>query len=110
MSELTNRQQQVLDMLVAFQQKNGFPPTNCELATMISVKSPNAVAEHLRALQRKGAITIIPNQSRGIIINKTKDNPDSYVVSLVRSLVDGDEYAREHAIAWLETHEKKPCA
>lgn len=97
-------------MLVAFQQKNGFPPTNSELAVMMGASSHNAAADLLRALQRKGAISIIPNQSRGIVIHKTSGNPDCYVVSLIRSLVDGDEYAREHAIAWLELHEEKPCA
>lgn len=109
MSELTNRQQQVLDMLISFQQENGFPPTNVELATMIGVKSPNAVVDHLRALQRKGAITIKPFQSRGIIINKNSCNPDSYVISLIRALVDGDEYAHERAKEWLSTQEGKQC-
>lgn len=97
-------------MIVEYQRRNGFPPTNSELAVMMGASSHNAAADLLRALQRKGAISIIPNQSRGIVINKTSGNPDCYVVSLIRSLVDGDEYAREHAIAWLELHEEKPCA
>lgn len=104
-SELTNRQQQVLDMLTAYQQQNGLMPTNAEVAVMMGASSPNAAAEQLRALQRKGAITIIPHVSRGIILNAKSSGTDPEAVSLIRALLIGDENARANAVAFLERYE-----
>jgi repressor LexA len=42
------------------------PPTRAEIARTLGFKSPNAAEEHLRALQRKGVIDLIPGASRGI--------------------------------------------
>ncbi|KAA2016216.1 LexA family transcriptional regulator, partial [Escherichia coli] len=60
MTTLTQCQQQVLDMLISYQQERGcgFPPTNQEVATMLGYRSVNAAVEHLRALEKKGVITI----------------------------------------------------
>ncbi len=58
MTTLTQCQQQVLDMLVSYQKERGFPPTNQEVATMLGYRSVNAAVEHLRALEKKGVITI----------------------------------------------------
>jgi len=44
--------------------RTGFPPT-CE---HFGFRSPTAADDHLRALQRKGAIELIPGTSRGIRI------------------------------------------
>lgn len=76
MMTLTTRQQHVLDLLVAYQRKHGFPPTNFELAGLLGCSSPNAAADHLRALEKKGAITITRGVSRGISIiqQKTENN------------------------------------
>lgn len=104
-SELTNRQQQVLDMLTAYQQQNGLMPTNAEVAVMMGASSPNAAAEQLRALQRKGAITIIPHVSRGIILNVKSLGTDPEAVSLIRALLIGDENARANAVEFLARHE-----
>ncbi|RKP85298.1 LexA family transcriptional regulator, partial [Escherichia coli] len=54
MTTLTQCQQQVLDMLISYQQERGFPPTNQEVATMLGYRSVNAAVEHLRALEKKG--------------------------------------------------------
>lgn len=58
MTTLTQCQQQVLDMLISYQKERGFPPTNHEVATMLGYRSVNAAVEHLRALEKKGVITI----------------------------------------------------
>ncbi|HAZ3451631.1 TPA: SOS-response repressor and protease LexA [Raoultella ornithinolytica] len=68
MMKLTIRQQEVLNLLIDFQRKHGFPPTTYELAGMLGCRSPNAAATHLKALERKGAITITRGVSRGISI------------------------------------------
>ena len=46
--------------------KRGMPPTRAEIARELGFKSANAAEEHLRALQRKGVIELIPGASRGI--------------------------------------------
>ncbi|BBR20120.1 hypothetical protein WP3S18E05_16000 [Klebsiella sp. WP3-S18-ESBL-05] len=72
MMTLTARQQHVLDLLEAYQRDHGFPPTNFELAGLLGCSSPNAAADHLRALEKKGAITITRGVSRGITIIRAK--------------------------------------
>lgn len=72
MMTLTTRQQHVLDLLVAYQREHGFPPTNFELAGLLGCSSPNAAADHLRALEKKGAISVTRGVSRGISITQAK--------------------------------------
>lgn len=64
--KLTQRQQQVLDLIVNTIDSQGMPPTRAEIADRLGFKSPNAAEEHLKALARKGAIEMIPGASRGI--------------------------------------------
>lgn len=66
MQALTPRQQEILDWLKNYIQQNGMPPTRAGLSHAMGFKSPNAAEEHLRALQRKGAIELLPGASRGI--------------------------------------------
>jgi len=66
MSELTPRQSEVLGFIRDFIEETGMPPTRAEIATKLGFRSPNAAEEHLRALQRKGSIELIPGASRGI--------------------------------------------
>ncbi len=42
------------------------PPTRAEIARELGFKSANAAEEHLRALQKKGVLDLIPGASRGI--------------------------------------------
>lgn len=66
MTELTPRQQQILRLIQDSISENGMPPTRAEIATALKFKSANAAEEHLRALQRKGVLELIPGASRGI--------------------------------------------
>ena len=66
MQQLTPRQSQILDLIQDFINESGMPPTRVEIARELGFKSPNAAEEHLRALQRKGVIDLIPGASRGI--------------------------------------------
>lgn len=100
MKNLTARQQEVLSLIVAFQKQHGIPPTQKEVADLMGASSPNAATDMLRALQRKGVITLVPGVSRGISINS--QSAEDEAISLLRSLVAGDEYAMEQARAFLE--------
>jgi repressor LexA len=64
--KLTDRQQQILDLIHSAIARTGAPPTRAEIATELGFKSANAAEEHLQALARKGAIELVSGTSRGI--------------------------------------------
>ena len=66
MEKLTQRQQQVLELIRDHINDTGYPPTRADIARQLGFKSANAAEEHLKALARKGAIEIVPGASRGI--------------------------------------------
>ena len=68
MEELTRRQAEILELLRTHLEETGFPPTRAEIAAHFGFSSPNAAEDHLRALERKGAIEILPGASRGLRI------------------------------------------
>ncbi len=64
--KLTDRQQQILDLIQSAIARTGAPPTRAEIAAELGFKSANAAEEHLQALARKGAIELVSGTSRGI--------------------------------------------
>jgi repressor LexA len=64
--KLTDRQQQILDLIQSAIARTGAPPTRAEIASQLGFKSANAAEEHLQALARKGAIELVSGTSRGI--------------------------------------------
>jgi repressor LexA len=64
--KLTDRQQQILDLVQSAIERTGAPPTRAEIATELGFKSANAAEEHLQALARKGVIELVGGTSRGI--------------------------------------------
>jgi len=66
MKGLTPRQSEILHMIQEFIVDSGMPPTRAEIAKELGFKSANAAEEHLRALQRKGVLELVPGASRGI--------------------------------------------
>ncbi|MFQ6004194.1 MAG: transcriptional repressor LexA [Woeseia sp.] len=66
MKGLTPRQSQILSMIQEFIADFGMPPTRAEIARALDFASANAAEEHLRALQKKGVLELVPGVSRGI--------------------------------------------
>lgn len=64
--KLTDRQQQILDLVQSAIERTGAPPTRAEIAAELGFKSANAAEEHLQALARKGVIELVGGTSRGI--------------------------------------------
>ena len=64
--KLTDRQQQIYDLVRSTIEATGAPPTRAEIATALGFKSANATEEHLQALARKGVIELVGGTSRGI--------------------------------------------
>ncbi len=101
MRELTPRQKQILEMIQEFIAASGMPPTRAEIAAELGFKSANAAEEHLRALQRKGVLDLLPGASRGI---QLKDSlRDQMGLPLVGRVAAGSPIlAEEH----IEAHYK----
>ncbi len=68
MKEITSQQQRVLDCIQIYLKKTGFPPTRADICRELGFKSPNSAETHLRALEKKGFISIESGTSRGISI------------------------------------------
>ena len=87
MKEITSQQQRVLDCIQIHIKKTGFPPTRADICRELGFKSPNSAETHLRALEKKGFISIESGTSRGIsIINNqqiTEDAQEYPVIGLV---------------------------
>jgi repressor LexA len=75
MEKLTQRQQQVLDIVRQHINDTGYPPTRADIAQKLGFKSANAAEEHLKALARKGAIEMIAGASRGIRLPESAGIP-----------------------------------
>lgn len=71
MSEpLTERQGEILRLIKELTEVSGFPPTRAEIAERMGFRSVNAAEQHLRALERKGALEISAGSSRGIRVRE----------------------------------------
>ena len=64
--KLTDRQQQILELVRSAIERTGAPPTRAEIANELGFKSANAAEEHLQALARKGVLELVGGTSRGI--------------------------------------------
>jgi repressor LexA len=101
MAQLTPRQSQILQVIQDFIANSGMPPTRAEIARELGFKSANAAEDHLRALQRKGVLDLIPGASRGI---QLKDSlRDQLGLPLVGRVAAGNPILAEENI---EAHYK----
>ena len=64
MTELTQRQQQILDFIQNWQQTEGATPTYQEIADHFKFRSLNAVTEHVRLLRQKGQLAFKAGKAR----------------------------------------------
>ena len=101
MRQLTPRQKQILELIQDFIAEYGMPPTRAEISRQLGFKSANAAEQHLRALQKKGVLELLPGASRGI---QLKDSlRDQLGLPLVGRVAAGSPIlAEEH----IETHYK----
>jgi repressor LexA len=73
MIPLTDRQRQMLDLVVATVCRTGRPPTIRELMAESGVASPNGVSCHLKALERKGHLARHAAKDRGFTVLRLVD-------------------------------------
>jgi len=72
MEPLTERQAEILRLVRELTEVSGYPPTRAEIAQKMGFRSVNAAEQHLRALEKKGAIEISSGASRGLRVRDTR--------------------------------------
>jgi repressor LexA len=65
-TDLTDRQQAVLDYIRSQAAEQGMPPTLQQIATAFGFRQPCAALKHVRRLEEAGYLQVLPNQARGI--------------------------------------------
>ncbi|PSJ45323.1 repressor LexA [Zobellella endophytica] len=101
MKLLTPRQSQVLDIIKEHIQQTGMPPTRAEIAQSLGFKSANAAEEHLKALAKKGVITMMPGTSRGIRLTQEEEPEEQDGLPLIGRVAAGEPIlAQQH----IESH------
>jgi repressor LexA len=88
MLKLTNRQEQILNLIKDAIHHTGFPPTRAEIASELGFRSTNAAEEHLQALARKGVIEIAAGTSRGIRLLESELS--SHITGMLKSKPNQD--------------------
>ncbi|HEX3751524.1 MAG TPA: transcriptional repressor LexA [Streptosporangiaceae bacterium] len=63
---LTNREEQVLQVVRAGVARRGYPPSIREIGDAVGLKSTSSVAYHLKALERKGILHRDPGRPRTV--------------------------------------------
>jgi repressor LexA len=97
MNDLTPRQAEILALIQEYIYEEGYPPTRMEIAEAFGFRSPNAAEEHLRALERKGAIELLPGSSRGIRVLETEADMEEEGLPVVGRVAAGEPIlAEEH--------------
>lgn len=69
MKELTTKQQQIYDYIIAFTEDHGYPPSVREIGEYVGLRSPSTVHFHLKGLQSAGLITQAAGKTRAISVN-----------------------------------------
>lgn len=90
--DLTERQKDVLQVLVEETEKKGYPPTVREIGKIVGLSSSATVYNHLKQLEKKGYIKKDPAKPRAIeIVNKAlKINKNLVNVPLVNQVTAGE--------------------
>src|SRR2546425_6206910 len=90
MRELTGKQREVLGFMRSFVAKHGVPPTVREIGDQFKV-TPRAAFDHLRALERKGALQRRGSAGRTSRALTLTDPPAraTYAVPILRRVAAG---------------------
>jgi len=64
--DLTDRQREILDFIIAIQKERGYPPSVREIGEAVGLTSPSTVHTHLSTLQRRGFLRRDPTKPRAI--------------------------------------------
>ena len=104
MRALTEKQRQIYDFIVDFQQDHGYPPSIREICGHMGLKSPSTVHFHLKGLEAAGLITKEEGKTRAITVAggfPSRRQPPADRVPLLGSVAAGapilaDEHIEEY--------------
>ncbi|TCJ04483.1 transcriptional regulator [Cytobacillus praedii] len=68
MQKLSKRQEEVLEAISQYIEKNNYPPAYRDLAAMLGLKSPSTVSNLLNSLKKKGYVNWEEGQPRTLHI------------------------------------------
>ena len=97
-TNLTTRQQEILDFIRDCHQGTGRPPTRAEICDAFGFRSPNAAETHLRALEAKHAITVESGRARGIRLTEPTGLPLVGRVAAGNPILAEEHIERHHPI------------
>jgi repressor LexA len=103
MKALTDRQKELIDIIKEFLESQGMPPTIEEIRQAMGLRSPNGVRDHLRALERKGVLELVPGTSRGIrllgpYLERVELDRSSYTLPIIGRVAAGNPILAEQHI------------
>ena len=80
---LTPKQKKFYEVLASYIDRKKQAPTIEELQTALKLSSPRAVTQYLEALEKKGVITRMKHESRGIALRSMNEyQPDSATITI----------------------------
>jgi len=82
MSELTTKQQRILDFIQREQRTKGVAPTYQEIADEFGFRSLNSVTEHVRLIRQKGQIESAPGKARSLRVTSPLAKLRSRIVDI----------------------------
>lgn len=88
-SDLTLRQQEILDYLRNSQRMTGLMPSTREIQHAFGFASQTAAMSHLRALERKGAIQRLPGKARAVIFPDELDRGEILDIPIYGTIAAG---------------------
>ena len=101
MSDITPRQQRILDFIASTVQERGYPPTVREIGEAVGLTSSSSVHAQLANLQRAGLLTKDPTKPRAMTL-AAEARVDATVVPLVGRIAAGTPtLAAEHVEDYL---------
>lgn len=105
MSDLTQRQTEILDFIRSQLRETGFPPTREDIARRFGFSSKTGAQDHLMAIARKGFIELVPGNARGIRLLKEEEDAGlshQFELPLIGSIAAGTPITAETNVdTWL---------
>lgn len=68
MANLTRKQQEIYDFILAFTNEHGYPPSVREIGSAVGLKSPSTVHFHMKGLEEAGVIVKAEGKTRAITL------------------------------------------
>ncbi len=85
----TERQQEILDFIRDQKATRGITPTRAEIQNHFGFASINAVTDHLKALEKKGALQRESNTARGLVLTDSYRDKAMVEIPIYGSIAAG---------------------